>query len=177
MSSDWYSRLSVSTYTVVFSASFALWMPAQRHGAQQMAWGQKQGKANGAYILKSGRIGGRIGGHGGGWLEHLRVRPCGSGPRVRATVVAYRRALRRRGAVDEPSQPRRRHFDHMPRREWLLHRTRPVGIADDPDAKDGLAARHQLPCASGRPLGRVTLYRHSKGKKSGKRERFTIKES
>ena len=50
MSSDWYSRLSVSTYTVVFSASFALWMPAQRHGAQQMAWGQKQGKANGAYI-------------------------------------------------------------------------------------------------------------------------------
>ena len=65
----------------------------------------------------------------------------------------------------------------MLRHEWLHRRSRAVGIADDPHAKDGLAARHQLPCASGRPLGRVTLYRHSKGKKSGKRERFTIKES
>ena len=69
--------MSVSTYTAVFSASFALWMQAQRHGAQRMASGQQQGSANCAYMVKSGRTGG----YGGGWLEHLRIRPCGSGPR------------------------------------------------------------------------------------------------
>ena len=35
-------------------------MQAQKHGAKQTAKGQKQGKASGAYILKSGRIGGRM---------------------------------------------------------------------------------------------------------------------
>ena len=89
--------MSVSTYTAVFSASFSSWMQAQKHGAKQTAKGQKQGKASGAYILKSGRIGGRIGGHGGGWLEHLRVRPCWLWPaRESNRGSLYRRALRRR---------------------------------------------------------------------------------
>eukprot|EP00964_Phaeocystis_antarctica_P020336 scaffold11234_cov57-Phaeocystis_antarctica.AAC.4 len=88
-------------------------MQAQRHGAQRMASGQQQGSANCAYMVNSGRVA----------LARAESHP-------EEAQEPRRRRTRSRGAEPKGGTL----LLTMLRREWLLRRSRAVGIADDPHA-------------------------------------------